>query len=174
MGDLVRLRLFRFELNNDAVSTLFAGVEANPTQLKPLLDLVTISGKSATLIGEQGGRVELSIYAWPGSLKLRRLVSPEYLLETTETIDVILNVLIGIPVGIFVTFLFKCRSALLSVATAVALQLCVSCIAEAGQFFSYDRYTSLLDIATNTGGAAFGAMLCPWISDIFTYFEQST
>lgn len=166
LGELIRLRLFRFELNNDAVSMLLAGAEANPTQLGSSLHLVTVSGKSATLLGEQGGRVELSIYTWPGSLKLRRLVSLEYLLETTKTVDVILNVLIGIPLGIFVAFLFKRRSPLPSVATAVALQLCVSCIAEAGQFFSYDRFTSLLDIATNTGGAAFGAMLCSWINDI--------
>lgn len=85
-----------------------------------------------------------------------RLPGRAFVLGTAEGVDPWLNLLFFLPGG------FLLASAGLSVVTAAALAALLSQSVETLQIWIPGRYPSLLDVATNTGGAWLGAALGPW------------
>ena len=73
--------------------------------------------------------------------------------------DLIRNVILFVPFGVFGFALVarRTRSAAAAIAVTVAAAFLVSATCEALQFFENERTSSILDLATNTGGALLGA-----------------
>jgi glycopeptide antibiotics resistance protein len=77
--------------------------------------------------------------------------------------DLAMNVLMFVPFG-FVYQLTRPRGAPPDWPRVVILGAALSATIETVQLFSPTRYTSLLDLATNTAGAALGAWLFAWLA----------
>lgn len=78
------------------------------------------------------------------------------LADFTNARDLVMNVLMFVPFG-FVHQLTRPRGARLAWGSVLFLALALSGAVEALQIFTTDRYPSLYDLATNTGGALLGA-----------------
>lgn len=77
---------------------------------------------------------------------------------TGDVIDIVANVLLFIPLG-FLYRLARRHSARHSTLTVLWIGALVSMAIESAQLFEVERYTSVLDVATNALGAWLGAMI---------------
>lgn len=85
------------------------------------------------------------------------------LMYTGDVVDIVANVLLFIPLG-FLYRLARRHAARHSTLTVLWIGALVSMAIESAQLFEVERYTSVLDVATNALGAWIGALLVDRIS----------
>ncbi len=124
-----------------------------------------------------GARVALHRQAWPYVHKWRLGTQP-YLSTFYLLRDVLINVLLTVPIGLFWALWRarrRSRSPIVALIGAGLLQLGCSVFVEASQFFSMGyRFPNGLDVLANTLGAGAGAWLATVLASVYAQRRTTT
>lgn len=155
-GEILQFRLYDRRLAPPDIARLYRDYLQNREPPSPVVTLVATPPASLKLRYGRERFLLLEQFAWPWSLKLRRVFSSQYLLHGT-TRDTVQNVALGLPLGFLVAAGYRRWRPSTVMLVAVGLQLTLSLIVESLQFFSYYRSADPADVLANVAGAVIGA-----------------
>lgn len=173
VGNIYRLRVFDRALTQEEAMGLHRGEV--PSQVSYLTLRHAASQQKLWFEGSGLADMPLEREAWPFIWKWR-LPLPEPVTQAQYWLDVVLNLIATMPVGVWgvAWLLGRGRAFWEGLVAAAGLQLVLSVVAEGSQFFSMGfRFASVLDVLVNVSGAVLGAVFWLGVTRGLARFERT-